>query len=118
MAYDETAYRRDTDEVPSGPAAYRAGVASAESRHRRADLTDTAGTRITEPFDTGRLPAWDGRDRLGVHIGWEIVLLLAVAALAFLLYNQDSAALRRPALDGLLITGAAVGLLAMGAGLT
>jgi hypothetical protein len=118
MAYDETAYRRDTDEVPSGPAAYRAGVASAESRHRRADLTDTAGTRITEPFDTGRLPAWDGRDRLGVHIGWEIVLLLAVAALAFLLYSQDSAALRRPALDGLLITGAAVGLLAMGAGLT
>ncbi|OJF09432.1 ABC transporter permease, partial [Couchioplanes caeruleus] len=59
-----------------------------------------------------------GRDRLGVHIGWEIVLLLAVAAVAFLLYRLDPAALRRPALDTLLTSGAAIGLLALGAGLT
>jgi ribose/xylose/arabinose/galactoside ABC-type transport system permease subunit len=67
----------------------------------------------------GLAPVTDeGRDRLGIHIGWEIVLLLAVAALGYLLYRLEPAALRRPGLDALLITGAAIGLLGLGAGLT
>ncbi len=116
MAYDETTYRRGHDEeAPTGPSAYRAGTAASDYRNRRRDFDDT-GTRITEPLDTEPEP--EGRDRLGVHIGWEIVLLLAVAALAFLLHEFDATALRRPDLDGLLISGAAIGLLALGAGLT
>jgi hypothetical protein len=60
----------------------------------------------------------EGHDRLGVHIGWEIVLLLGVAAIGYLLYHLDPASLRRPALDTLLVSAAAIGLLTLGAGLT
>ncbi|GAB1643489.1 ABC transporter permease [Krasilnikovia sp. MM14-A1259] len=60
----------------------------------------------------------DARDRLGVHLGWEVVLLLGAAALGFLLYRLDPASLRRPALDDLLITGTAIGLLTLGVGVT
>ncbi|GAB1694866.1 ABC transporter permease [Krasilnikovia sp. M28-CT-15] len=59
-----------------------------------------------------------GRDRLGVHLGWEVVLALGAAALGFLLYRLDPASLRRPALDTLLLTATAIGLLTLGAGLT
>ncbi|WP_067509904.1 ABC transporter permease [Actinoplanes sp. TFC3] len=122
MAYDETPYRRDTAEDQlTGPAAYRAGAASTDYRNRRRELApDDTGTRITESLDPGSRRAGGGtaRDRLGVHIGWEIVLLLAVAAIAFLLYRLDPSGLRRPALDTLLISGASIGLLTLGAGLT
>lgn len=123
MAYDDTTYRRDTDDRgESNPAAYRAGVVAADYRARRRDLdpeeAEVSGDEApTEPLR--RDEADDGgRDRLGIHIGWEILLLLAVAAITFLLYRLDPAALRRPALDGLLISGASIGLLALGAGLT
>ncbi|MEU8614935.1 ABC transporter permease, partial [Actinoplanes sp. NPDC048791] len=124
MAYDETTYRRNTgDQGESDPAAYRAGIAATDFRARRRDLDpdEGEGVQLVEPAgDTGRRGGDfdDGRDRLGIHIGWEIVLLLAVAAIAYLLYRLDPASLRRPALDTLLITGASIGLLALGAGLT
>jgi len=124
MAYDETTYRRNTgDQVESDPAAYRAGIAATDFRARRRDLDpeESEGMQLVEPADPGRrTPADsdDGRDRLGIHIGWEIVLLLGVAAIAYLLYRLDPASLRRPALDTLLITGASIGLLTLGAGLT
>ncbi|MCA2215878.1 ABC transporter permease [Jidongwangia harbinensis] len=126
MAYDETTYRRQTDDQ-SDPSAYRAnGVSAADYRNRRRDLDpDDSGARVGE--NSGELlrraPAqvadddW-GRDRLGVHIGWEIVLLLAAAAIGYLLYRLDPASMRRPALDTLLISGAALGALTLGAGLT
>ena len=125
MAYDETTYRRTGgDQGESDPAAYRTGTAAADFRARRRDL-DPDGSdsvQLVEPAGGTERRAGpgldDGRDRLGIHIGWEIVLLLAVAAVAYLLYRLDPASLRRPALDGLLITGASVGLLALGAGLT
>ena len=126
MAYDETTYRRDAgDQGDSNPAAYRAGLAATDFRARRRDLDpdtgDSDGVQLVEPAgEVSRRGAADddGRDRLGIHIGWEIVLLLAVAAIAYLLYRLDPASLRRPALDTLLITGASIGLLALGAGLT
>jgi hypothetical protein len=124
MAYDETTYRRNAgDQGESDPAAYRAGIAATDFRARRRDLDpdEGEGVQLVEPAgDTGRRGGDfdDGRDRLGIHIGWEIVLLLAVAAIAYLLYRLDPASLRRPALDTLLITGASIGLLALGAGLT
>ena len=124
MAYDETTYRRTAgDQGESDPAAYRTGLAATDFRSRRRDLDpeDVEGIQLVEPAgEEGRHSADidDGRDRLGIHIGWEIVLLLAVAALAYLLYRLDPASLRRPALDTLLITGASIGLLTLGAGLT
>src|SRR3954454_9605045 len=118
MAYDETTYRRPDGEG-ADPAAYRATGLPGDYRGRRrdADPDDDSGSRYADaPANTGRYD--DGRDRLGIHIGWEIVLLLAVAALASLLYRLDHTSLQRPALDNLLISGAVIGLLTMGAGLS
>jgi ribose/xylose/arabinose/galactoside ABC-type transport system permease subunit len=109
MAYDET---------PSDPAAYRANtLAAAEQRRRATEMMDettgdTADANAPAEFED------DGRDRLGIHLGWEVVLLLAAAAFAFLLYRVDPGTLKRPALDTLLVTGAAIGLLGLGGGLT
>jgi hypothetical protein len=103
MAYDEQA----TD-----PAAYRANTLAAAEQRRRVEELDAADTTAVDVPDDGR------RDRLGIHLGWEVVLLLAAGAFGFLLWRQDANAFQRPALDGLLITGAAVGLLTLGAGLT
>lgn len=126
MAYDEATYRRQTDDQGDDPAAYRAnGQTAADYRGRRRDLDPDGGVSANGDIATEpqrRLPPTpddeSGRDRVGVHIGWEIVLLLAVAAIGYLLYRLDPASLRRPALDTLLITGTAIGLLTLGAGLT
>ena len=125
LAYDEATHRRPAGD-DDDPAAYRAnGYGSVDYRGRRRDLDpDTAAAPVGETSTEllrrlGPAPEDDsGRDRLGVHIGWEIVLLLAVAAIGYLLHHLDPAGLRRPALDDLLITGTAIGLLALGAGLT
>jgi ribose/xylose/arabinose/galactoside ABC-type transport system permease subunit len=116
MAYDDTTFRRAGDEATDpDPAAYR----------RRVQYDDTAGTTLDQSLrnpatTTGAIPAVeeDGRDRLGIHLGWEVILLVVAAVLGFLLQREDSAALQRPALDALLVTGAAIGLLTLGAGLT
>ncbi|MEU4420051.1 ABC transporter permease [Actinoplanes sp. NPDC024001] len=114
MAYDETTFRRPGgDDTPTDPAAYR----------RRVQYDDTAGTTLDQslraPVTTGPVPAVeDERDRLGIHLGWEVVLLVAAGVLGFFLWREDSGALERPALDTLLVTGAAIGLLALGGGLS
>jgi ribose/xylose/arabinose/galactoside ABC-type transport system permease subunit len=110
MTYDETTFRR-TEEPTTDPAAYRANTLAASEQRRRAEELESADATADMRQD-------DGRDRLGIHLGWEVVLLLAAGAFGFLLWRLDSAAFQRPALDTLLITGAAVGLLALGAGLT
>jgi len=111
MAYDEAAYRRA--EESADPAAYRANtLQAAEQRRRAEELDSTADTAADAPVRD------DGRDRLGIHLGWEVVLLLAAATFGFLLWRLDPNSLKRPGLDHLLITGAAIGLLALGAGLT
>jgi ribose/xylose/arabinose/galactoside ABC-type transport system permease subunit len=123
MAYDETTFRR-SDEQPTDPAAYRANTLAAAEQRRRAETLEDTGDTSAEPLRRGPAPGAvlatdeDGRDRLGIHLGWEVVLLLAAAAIALLLFRLDPASLKRPALDTLLITGAAIGLLTLGAGLT
>jgi hypothetical protein len=118
MAYDETSLRRSddrSDDQPSDPAAYRANTLAAAEQRRRAEQLDEPDTSA----DLRPVVAEDdGRDRLGIHLGWEVVLLLAAAAIGFLLWRLDPGALKRPGLDGLLVSGAAIGLLTMGAGLT
>ncbi|MEV4626460.1 ABC transporter permease [Micromonospora sp. NPDC049523] len=59
-----------------------------------------------------------GRDRLAVHFVWEFVLLLAVGLLGYALYRADPDLLRGAPLDRLLVDGAAIGALTLGAGLT
>src|SRR5262245_59345523 len=102
------------DEQVSDPAAYRNSSAAHDFRSRHGLDPDDYGSAEPLRRDTDDV----GRDRLGIHIGWEIVLLLVVAAMGFLLYRLEPDALRRPALDTLLIWGAAIGLLALGASLS
>ncbi|AEV88953.1 inner-membrane translocator [Actinoplanes sp. SE50] len=101
------------DEATTDPAAYR----------RRVQLDDTAGGGNTlDQSLSAPVPAPpvadDGRDRLGIHLGWEVVLLVVAAVLGFLLWRESSAAFQRPALDGLLVTASAIGLVTLGAGLS
>ncbi|WIM96237.1 ABC transporter permease [Actinoplanes oblitus] len=116
MAYDDTTIRQPGESTgESDPAAYR----------RRVQFDDTAGGTLDQSL---RAPVTapgaatsttdDARDRLGVHLGWEVVLLVAAAVLGFLLWREDAAAVQRPALDALLVTGAAIGLITLGAGLS
>ncbi len=111
MAYDETTFRR-ADEQATDPAAYRANTLAAADQRRRAEEMENATDPSMDLRDD------DGRDRLGIHLGWEVLLLIAAAAFGFLLWRLDPNSLKRPALDHLLVTGAAIGLLALGAGLT
>ena len=117
MAYDEATYRRQGDDEPIDPAAYRANtLAAADQRRRAAEMMEDIGATSIEA--SHRAAGDDGRDRLGIHLGWEVVLLLAAAAFGLLLYRLDPSSLKRPALDTLLVTGAAIGLLTLGGGLT
>ncbi|MDG6100710.1 ABC transporter permease [Dactylosporangium aurantiacum] len=59
-----------------------------------------------------------GRDRLAVHVLWEMVLLLATASLLFLLRDARPEALRGAELESLLLAGAELGLVAIAMGLT
>lgn len=59
-----------------------------------------------------------GRDRIAVHVIWEILLLAALAAAAWLLWREDSDALRGGALKTLLVDVVGLGLLALAAGLS
>ncbi|MGA4728734.1 ABC transporter permease [Micromonospora taraxaci] len=59
-----------------------------------------------------------GRDRIGVHLGWELLLLAGLAALGWLLWQDDPAALRGGNLRTLLVAAVGLGLLALAAGLS
>jgi len=56
-----------------------------------------------------------GRDRLIVHGLWEFVLALALAAVAYLLYRQDSGAFSGDGLRTLVLQATALGAVAAGA---
>ncbi|SCL20992.1 monosaccharide ABC transporter membrane protein, CUT2 family (TC 3.A.1.2.-) [Micromonospora nigra] len=59
-----------------------------------------------------------GRDRIGVHVVWETVLLAAVGVVAYLLWREAPATLRGDGLRTLLVDAVALGLLALAAGLS
>ncbi|MEV4718445.1 ABC transporter permease [Micromonospora noduli] len=59
-----------------------------------------------------------GRDRIGVHLWWELLLLAGLAAVSWLLWREDPAAVRDGNLRTLLIDAVGLGLLALAAGLS
>ncbi|WP_329015768.1 ABC transporter permease [Micromonospora rifamycinica] len=83
----------------------------------RAASAEVPGAAAENVFDD---PAQGepGRDRLGVHVAWELVLLVALAALAYLLWREDPDALRGDGLRRLLVDAVALGLLVVAAGLS
>ncbi|HEU4424297.1 MAG TPA: ABC transporter permease [Pilimelia sp.] len=142
MAYDDSAFRRrDTnptnpmsrggrdDSRYSGESSYRDhdfGPSAYESSdYREPDtIESTLGLHRRVPpavlddvFDDPE-HGDPGRDRMVVHLLWEAALLAAAGAAAYLVYRQDSTALRGDSLEALFVLAAALGLLAIGAGLT
>lgn len=127
MAYDDSIYRRrDSDTTDPGTSDdYRAGFHTdfPVGDFRDSDYADTAQRRPVPPavlddvFDdpTHGDP---GRDRMAIHVVWEVLLLVAAAGVAYLLQRFEPAALEGARLDDLLIAAAALGLLAIGTGLT
>jgi ribose/xylose/arabinose/galactoside ABC-type transport system permease subunit len=110
--YDTSQYQPGGREVTVDETGTRLSTATDADRR-------TAATMLSQGTDDQMTSVRDsGRDRLGIHFGWEVVLLLAVAAVGYLLHRLDPASLQRPALDTLLINGTALGLLALAAGLT
>ncbi|MBQ0903517.1 ABC transporter permease [Micromonospora sp. U21] len=59
-----------------------------------------------------------GRDRVGVHLVWEVLLLAGLATLGWLLWRADSDVLRGDNLRTLLVGMVGLGLLALAAGLS
>lgn len=59
-----------------------------------------------------------GRDRLAVHVVWELALAGGLAVLTWLLWRADPAVLRESGLRVLLVDLVALGLLALAAGLS
>jgi ribose/xylose/arabinose/galactoside ABC-type transport system permease subunit len=59
-----------------------------------------------------------GRDRFGVHLGWELFLLFAVAVVGYVLYRDSRFAVTGDGLRALFVSATVLGLLALGAGLS
>ncbi|MGR6322550.1 ABC transporter permease [Micromonospora soli] len=59
-----------------------------------------------------------GRDRIAVHVVWEVLLLAGLAAVTWLLWRENPDALRGAGLKSLLVDVVGLGLLALAAGLS
>ncbi|MFC4146707.1 ABC transporter permease [Micromonospora mangrovi] len=94
MGYDETGR--------TGPAEPSSGVPAA----------------VLENVFDDPLHGEPGRDRIAVHVVWEIVLLAGLGAAAYLLWRADPAVLRGAGLKSLLVDVVALGLLVLAAGLS
>lgn len=119
--YDDSNYRADTD-FRSAASGYQTGGFGAgdfvdpeaiQSPQRRTLSSAVLDDVFDDPAHGER-----GRDRMMVHILWEVLLLAAAAGVASLLYRDYPAAVQRPALDSLLVYATGLGLLALAGGLT
>lgn len=122
MAYDDSIYRRrDSDTTDPGMTGYRSEFPVGDFRD--SDYADTAQRRPVPPAvldDVFDDPSHGdpGRDRMAVHVVWEILLLVGAGGVAFLLQRLDADAFKGARLETLLVSAAALGLLAVGTGLT
>jgi len=129
MSYDDSRFR--------GESAYRADEEPAESpifgtssypvsypypgRGERTDNVDPptgyGRTNLDDVFDDPD-HGEPGRDRLGVHLVWELVLLIAAAAVGYMIYRDNRPAITGTGLHTLLLNGTWLGLLVLAVGLS
>jgi ribose/xylose/arabinose/galactoside ABC-type transport system permease subunit len=131
MAYDDSRFRGEpdygddddgTDAAFGGTSAYPPG-SYAYAGGERGERTDGIARRgygpsnLDDVFDD---PAHGepGRDRLGVHISWELVLLAAAAVVGYVLYTDHRSAVTGDGLRGLMLSATVLGLLILGTGLS
>lgn len=140
MAYDdprfraESAYRDESEPGQRGGDQAMAGYGSAgydpgpgeedgygaegyESSTSSGTRSPVTPTQLSNVFDDPH-HGEPGRDRVAVHLLWEIVLLLFSTTLFFLLRESAPAALRGTALKEMLLFATVIGLMTVGAGLT
>jgi ribose/xylose/arabinose/galactoside ABC-type transport system permease subunit len=86
-------------------------LADAPARH------GVSAARLDNVFDDPR-DGEPGRDRLGVHLAWEAVLLVAAAAVGYLLYRDHRATVTGDGLDQLLLSATVLGMTVLGTGLS
>src|SRR3954451_2603881 len=99
MAYDDSRYGGET-------AAYSypgdGDPADGTSRH------GVGAARLDTVFDDSR-DGEPGRDRLGVHLTWELILLVGVAVVGYLLYRGQRSTVTGRSLDELLVSTTVLG---------
>ena len=87
-------------------------------RERSAEPSSGVSSAVLENVFDDPTHGEPGRDRIGVHLGWELLLLAGLAAVGWLLWQEDSAAVRGDNLRTLLVDAVGLGLLALAAGLS
>ncbi|MGV9216202.1 ABC transporter permease [Micromonospora sp. RB23] len=87
-------------------------------RERSVDPTPAVPAAVLENVFDDPTHGEPGRDRVGVHVCWELLLLAGLAALGWLLWRADPDALRGADLRTLLVDAVGLGLLALAAGLS
>jgi ribose/xylose/arabinose/galactoside ABC-type transport system permease subunit len=137
MAYDDASTRRQDADVadPSSPQPrftgeagfrdepdFRAPPAFAASGYQPGHSVETKTSTVPpevldDVFDDPADGA-PGRDRLGVHWVWELLLLLAVVSLGAMMWLTDPSAMRGESLRAVLVTIAVVALLGAAAGVS
>lgn len=105
----ESGFRDETDFRAS--AAYQPGFGAM-------DNSSAVSPAVLDDVFDDPADGTPGRDRLGVHWVWELMLLLGVVSLVAVVWQADSDMLRGGNLSQLLITASAFGLLGMAAGLS
>lgn len=86
-----------------------------ESARGSSEVSPSANTVVPDPDPD---QAGSGGDRLGVHVVWELLLLVGAVGVAYLLWRDNPETLRGDGLRSLLVDGAILGLLALAAGLS
>jgi len=122
MAYDDSRLRGDPAyrDEPDADYAYTPYATGSYPVSDSPDATtrhSMAPGRLDDVFDD---PTYGdvGRDRMGIHLVWELILLLAVAGVGFLLYRDHRAAVTGAGRDDLMISAVVLGLLVLGTGLS
>ncbi|MDT5037732.1 MAG: hypothetical protein QOE03_2917 [Micromonosporaceae bacterium] len=135
MAYDDSRFRGEsvfradpgygTDDGGETPAydATSAYPRSAYSYAGRGERTDGVSPPAYAPTDLDNVfddpeHGEPGRDQLAVHLIWEAILLVAVAAVGYLLYRDHRETVTGDGLRGLMISATALGMLVLGVGLS
>jgi hypothetical protein len=125
MAYDDPRYRGQPEYGIERDAAAPGDFDGANSypstgHGERTDGIPRQGYAPTNLDDVFDDPAHGepGRDRVGVHLVWELVLFFAVATVVRLLYGGSRLAVTGDGLRGLMISATVLGLLVLGTGLS